>query len=578
MLVRQFKILLTVSAVGFGAFASAAFLVPLWFPGWLGQDAAQQRRAEAIRSEEQSLRKRSEDQHNGLQSVTARRAVQEELLITCSALHGLQTRLEKQREALRREWAEEIHRPLEEVPAAGALTTNELDVKSEPRQESAGSPNPALLKLSRRQEAVDQMGIRVLDLSTALQDFQSSFSSAASTLAAGQLKDLPSQLQQRHATFEKRLGALEAQVASGGSAPLAELADLRASWNRLVVPLQGPKGMIQSLIREREQEAIRRQQMEGLFARLDAFLLNERQRQLGPVQRSAWLLAALVALGFALSCARLGRRILSGLRSWAGERSQYQATLQDWELRHEEAVRALEQRTEQCRRWLDRVAERGQRVGAIAEVFHTIGAALRQKVESLCAGLERQSQARSSLAEAAARLELADAQIRQGASGLSQIASQSRILSFNASVEASRSGVAGAAFLVVADAMRQLAERSAATAAQIEASCQDSSQELAELQIALASLEGESLTLDRAVADLSECVQQQAQGSRELSEMASLLKPASARGRQGSRRREKLAPQAKLANQAGVLQMVPSAQAQVRKSMDADCDPQRFVA
>lgn len=558
---------------------------------WRGEEASQKQKAEEIRKEQRSLRDSKEEQRSAAEWAASRRAAQGELLKAAAALQGLQRRLEAEREALRREWALAIRRPVELAPGAetAAVAPGEALVnagvapaKDEDVKAPASNPDPVLVQLSRRQEYADALASRLLDVNSALQEFHSSFSSFVSESASApsmeELKAFGGQIQARYLTVASRLARAEPQLALGRNVAIAEFAELQASWTQVGAFLQGPKSMIQSRIRQQQALSRQREQLEGLLGRMDSFLLAEGRTEVDPRQRNLGQVLAVLALGFALGCAWFGRQILSGLRSWVGERSQYQATLQDWELRHAQAVQAFEQRTEQCRRWLSRVAERGERVGALADVFQTFGAALRQRVESLCAGLERQSQARAAMAEAAARLVKADAQIRQGASGLSQIASQSRILSFNASVEASRSGVAGAAFLVVADAMRQLAERSADTAAQIEASCQNSGEDLAQLQTALASLEGECLALDRVAGDLSECVEQQAQPSVELSEIAFMLKPASARGRQGSRRRQKLTPQAKSAPASGVLQMVPSAPAEVVQPIGADCVPQRLVA
>jgi hypothetical protein len=482
------------------------------------------------------------------------RAAQAEVHKAGRLLQGLQRRLESQRELLRRDWSAAIHR----APELSA------DPSAEPSASSPSStppvPDPVLLQLSRRQQALDELSRRVLDTNAVFQDFQSALAASSQELAVSELQSLEQQAQGRRAELLRLL-------ASTGPSDLSELAALRELVEHLSPFVEGPKSLAQVRLRQQQAEARQRQKLDGLLGRLDSFLLQEGEKPLGSWQKATGLALLLFALGLGLGAVIYGRRILAGLRSLLDEQSQFQETLSDWESRHAEAMAAFERRTEQCRQWVGRVAGRADQVIGIAQLLGAAGAAMRQRLEGMRGALESQSQARLALRDAATRLAASQLEIRQGASGLAQIASQSRILSFNASVEASRSGLgagsgsgeeSGAAFLVVADAMRQLAEQSSQTAAQLESHCEASQRELIAVQTALGAWEAPSALLLRSTHAISDSLEQQSQQTQALSEVAEALQPASRRGQKHKQARRSQVSRSQ-AIRSQVITLVPMA-------------------
>lgn len=131
----------------------------------------------------------------------------------------------------------------------------------------------------------------------------------------------------------------------------------------------------------------------------------------------------------------------------------------------EVAVNALVGRFADIASLLD-IALRDSQGAVGGSAGHTVEASRRQLGEvvgALASTLERK---RESLERMRVLLELND-RMREMTSEVERIASQTRLLSLNATIEASRAGDAGRAFAVVADEVRSLADLSRQTGARI---------------------------------------------------------------------------------------------------------------
>jgi methyl-accepting chemotaxis protein len=538
LLLRQFKAFFALSVIGLSVLAGLALVIPFL----QSQSSSQTQIAQSLHTEQnfyQQNQDRNSQEAKALEGEYAAglKLAQSDVRNIAASLQSLQRKLESQREALRRDWSAAIHRVPDQSGEASKEQTLEL---------AEVTPDPALLQLMRRQEALDSASARLGEANAAFYHFHNGLAGPDAELTISQLLALEGQIK----THPK---SLLPALSSTSFANAPELAAIRASMDRLSPLLQGPKSLRQ--LRERQQEAVarNRQQLEGFLARLDSFLLQQRGTQFSSWQQRASIAMGLLVLALGLGAMLFGRQILAGLRSVTEEQSQFQEALRDWESRHAEALAALERRTQQCRQWVGRVAERSEQIGGISQFLGVATAAIRHHLDEIRSALLTQDEARAALSDAALRLAASQAEIRQGASGLSQIASQSRILSFNASVEASRSAEGGAAFLVVADAMRQLAERSSHTAAQMEETFERSQLEIAQVQDALQALNAPAALLSRASAHLADSVEQQSQKIDEISIAAQALQPASQRRGKRSNRVQR----------ATLLTLVPAPEPQV---------------
>ncbi|MDE2594960.1 MAG: chemotaxis protein [Burkholderiales bacterium] len=148
-------------------------------------------------------------------------------------------------------------------------------------------------------------------------------------------------------------------------------------------------------------------------------------------------------------------------------------------------------------------------------------------------GLQSVSQARDSVAHVGREVSGVVSTLKDvagAATEITRIALQTRLVAFNASVEAKRAGVAGAGFSVVADAVKDLAtqvESSSkaimSTVAQLDQRIQSLAQELTSEAVAGSASHGQHLTFFESLARVEDSVQQINQAAQESRSSSDLI-------------------------------------------------------
>jgi methyl-accepting chemotaxis protein len=189
-----------------------------------------------------------------------------------------------------------------------------------------------------------------------------------------------------------------------------------------------------------------------------------------------------------------------------------------------EAADNLSRRTEQQAAALEQTA------AALEEVSSTVRASVERTAETRDLVREAKDCATTSTgvvrgaAEAMKRIEGASGEIGRIIDVIDQIAFQTNLLALNAGVEAARAGDAGKGFAVVAQEVRELAQRSAAAAKEIEGLIENSRNEVtsgvklvAQTADALGLIEGFVSDIDLKIEAITIASREQSVGLSEIS-------------------------------------------------------------
>ncbi|MAZ15007.1 MAG: methyl-accepting chemotaxis protein [Ahrensia sp.] len=165
----------------------------------------------------------------------------------------------------------------------------------------------------------------------------------------------------------------------------------------------------------------------------------------------------------------------------------------------EETAAALHQMTSTVKESSERAAEAGSMVSQTKADAANSAAVVREAISAMD------------------RIQKSSAQISQIISVIDEIAFQTNLLALNAGVEAARAGEAGAGFAVVAQEVRELAQRSAAAAKEISALIGDSGREV-EGGVKLVNQTAESLLgIESQVNEITSRIETIISGYREQS-------------------------------------------------------------
>lgn len=107
-------------------------------------------------------------------------------------------------------------------------------------------------------------------------------------------------------------------------------------------------------------------------------------------------------------------------------------------------------------------------------------------------------------------------QLEKNNNSITQVASQTNLLSLNASIEAARAGEAGKGFAVVAQEIKSLSDSSKDTA-------QDSNKNKNEIVVAMDKLAGESQHLIQIVDEVNERISNLAASTQEIAASATMI-------------------------------------------------------
>jgi|GEM_PF-5008804 len=265
-------------------------------------------------------------------------------------------------------------------------------------------------------------------------------------------------------------------------------------------------------------------------------------------------LAAAMALGLALSLllsrglSRPLRRVMDGLHQGAREVGGAAAAMADASQALAEGAGQQAASLEQTAATLEQMSAMTRASAEHAGLAEDLSRQAGEEVESARQTAER-------LGRAMAQIQRASDQSAKVVRTIDEIAFQTNLLALNAAVEAARAGAAGAGFAVVAEEVRRLAQRSAASAADTASLIQETiarveegGRLMAETDQAFARVGEGNRRLGHLVAEMAGMSREQALGIAQVSQAASSLDQVTQRNAAGAQ--ETAAASAQLTTQA----------------------------